>query len=916
MWSSEKARACMSVALVILVSGIFLVPRLYLAAQMPDTTPQVRIFVISDEELQKHHMHYKAKEVFREVLRINYPAWAEYSQQLTFGKMVVTHDLTTIIWNAGAECAERCPYPISVNPSVLLTVLILKYGEAPPSGFNAHQAVRQIALDIKRLHEEGRTQPEVWQDRFANLGSYVMYRLVGADERRMGEWLTLYRRLVPEACVFQEVTPTATPTVIVPPPFLERPYATATPFPTPTPMGFGYPLNSFFDHRYPIYSSEPEEDQNNLYRFDGSQFADDNEAGKSWYSGHDGIDYGTPLGVPIRAAADGEVVWRDDDCGWIILKHERNGSTLYTEYMHMSAIFVSEGDEVTAGQEIGEAGDVADDITCFSDGAHLHFGVRLYFGSGTSHTNIDPFGWWDGYYSDPWEVGTGEYGGYRSRWLWWGDEAGDGHYTVDDAESQAQLFHPTNWWYAPNGYNGGAWWTYEVESGEESTNWAIWGTYIETPGTYVVQVYWPESGEAEATTRARYRIYSEQNGPVGEVWVDQEAGGGEWYTLGVYDLPEGPAVVILTDWASGVPVAAERRVEQEDEPPRVYFDAVRWATPTPQATPTPTPTFTPTPTPTPTRTPTPAPTPTPRWGWWEAVEEATLQERSLQERVAYSRLLSRVRDEVMAPDPKGEAYIRLTYRYAPELTALLLEDAALRREVGSLLDEVRPLLEEMLARRERSSLQVSAGLVRRTDRVLEQIEGRAAPELRREIQWWRGWLPRFAGKTGWEVWQMLPVRSAEGWPAGGLPEEVVLRGLSRTDALAYGRLLSRVRDEVMLRERGGEVYVGLVYRYTLEVVGILLGDEGLREEAEALLVEVRPGLESLVGEGREWRFSWGWVERAEKLLEDLGEAGSPELRREMEWWQKRVRGWIGKTPQEVWQELLREPRVREALEPR
>ncbi len=186
MWSSEKARACMSVALVILVSGIFLVPRLYLAAQMPDTTPQVRIFVISDEELQKHHMHYKAKEVFREVLRINYPAWAEYSQQLTFGKMVVTHDLTTIIWNAGAECAERCPYPISVNPSVLLTVLILKYGEAPPSGFNAHQAVRQIALDIKRLHEEGRTQPEVWQDRFANLGSYVMYRLVGADERRMG----------------------------------------------------------------------------------------------------------------------------------------------------------------------------------------------------------------------------------------------------------------------------------------------------------------------------------------------------------------------------------------------------------------------------------------------------------------------------------------------------------------------------------------------------------------------------------------------------------------------------------------------------------------------------------------------------------------------------------------------------------
>jgi hypothetical protein len=87
-----------------------------------------------------------------------------------------------------------------------------------------------------------------------------------------------------------------------------------------------------------------------------------------------------------------EVVWRDDDCGRIILEHKRNGSKLYTEYTHMSAIFVSEGDEVIAGQTIGAAGDVADNITCFSEGAHLHFGVRLRFGPGTSNANIDPFG--------------------------------------------------------------------------------------------------------------------------------------------------------------------------------------------------------------------------------------------------------------------------------------------------------------------------------------------------------------------------------------------------------------------------------------------------------------------------------------------------------------------------------------------
>jgi len=151
-----------------------------------------RIAVISDEKLQEHFMHYKAKEAFRETIRIYFPGWASYTQQLTFGKMVVTHDLATIIWNAGAECAERCPYPISVNPAVLMTVLILKYGEAPPPGFDAHQAVRQIALDIKRLYEEGRAHTEVWQGRFANLSSYVMYEAIGQDEDLLQQWCVVY----------------------------------------------------------------------------------------------------------------------------------------------------------------------------------------------------------------------------------------------------------------------------------------------------------------------------------------------------------------------------------------------------------------------------------------------------------------------------------------------------------------------------------------------------------------------------------------------------------------------------------------------------------------------------------------------------------------------------------------------------
>ncbi len=84
-----------------------------------------------------------------------------------------------------------------------------------------------------------------------------MYRLFNASETQMKKWLTVYRQLVPGARTGQEATPTATPTVIVPPPFLERPYATATPS---TPRAFGYPLNSFFDHCYPIYEAEPAEE--------------------------------------------------------------------------------------------------------------------------------------------------------------------------------------------------------------------------------------------------------------------------------------------------------------------------------------------------------------------------------------------------------------------------------------------------------------------------------------------------------------------------------------------------------------------------------------------------------------------------------------------------------------------------------
>lgn len=293
------------------------------------------------------------------------------------------------------------------------------------------------------------------------------------------------------------------------------------------------------------------------------------------------------------------------------------------------------------------------------------------------------------------------------------------------------------------------------------------------------------------------------------------------------------------------------------------------------------------------------------------MEEVALREWKPQEREAYTRLLRRVRDEIMAPDPKGETYIRLTYRYAPEVTALLLEDRALRQEVARLMEEVRPFLEDAVEHREQGQLRLERGWVERAMRTLEQAESKASPELQREIQWWKRWMPRFAGKTGWEIWQMLPERKIRPEERETvLPEEVILRGLSPLEVAEYRALWGWVQDKVMLAEPGGEVYVALVYRYTPEVVRILLQDEGLRKETERLLVEAKPGLESWAEGRAKWEFSQDWTRRTERLLGALAERGSPGLRSELRWWQERVRNWAGKTPQAIWEELMQEDRVK------
>lgn len=92
--------------------------------------------------------------------------------------------------------------------------------------------------------------------------------------------------------------------------------------------------------------------------------------------GHNGIDFGTPIGTPILSAESGVVAGSgntDTTCPgasygkWVLIRHENGLSSLYA---HLSTINVSSGQTVARGQTIAYSGN-----TGYSTGPHLHFTV-------------------------------------------------------------------------------------------------------------------------------------------------------------------------------------------------------------------------------------------------------------------------------------------------------------------------------------------------------------------------------------------------------------------------------------------------------------------------------------------------------------------------------------------------------------
>ncbi len=86
---------------------------------------------------------------------------------------------------------------------------------------------------------------------------------------------------------------------------------------------------------------------------------------EQWQGRHNGLDFVAMPGLPVRAAADGEVVFVGDAFGSTVIVHHERG--FQTTYGYLKDVTVSVGDFVKAGDALASVG------TAQTQNPHLHF---------------------------------------------------------------------------------------------------------------------------------------------------------------------------------------------------------------------------------------------------------------------------------------------------------------------------------------------------------------------------------------------------------------------------------------------------------------------------------------------------------------------------------------------------------------
>lgn len=94
--------------------------------------------------------------------------------------------------------------------------------------------------------------------------------------------------------------------------------------------------------------------------------------GPMWENDHTGLDFPAPYGTRVQAVAAGRVVFVGWNGPYGLMVKVRHAPGFETWYCHLSGAAVRKGQNLGAGQKIGQVGDSGN-----TDGYHLHLEVRV-----------------------------------------------------------------------------------------------------------------------------------------------------------------------------------------------------------------------------------------------------------------------------------------------------------------------------------------------------------------------------------------------------------------------------------------------------------------------------------------------------------------------------------------------------------
>jgi murein DD-endopeptidase MepM/ murein hydrolase activator NlpD len=120
---------------------------------------------------------------------------------------------------------------------------------------------------------------------------------------------------------------------------------------------------------------QPENAQPSIWPIDGrlmGAFGERTDPFSGEGAFHTGVDISAPTGTPIRATADGIVIFAQMENGYGRLVKIDHGNGVQTYYAHLSRFYVQAGQDIRRGELLGAVG-TSGRVTA----PHLHYEVRL-----------------------------------------------------------------------------------------------------------------------------------------------------------------------------------------------------------------------------------------------------------------------------------------------------------------------------------------------------------------------------------------------------------------------------------------------------------------------------------------------------------------------------------------------------------